>query len=497
MAATMVAAGTTAGAGVGIAGKALRVAARSAVPSFRVMDVMRAAAAAEAAAAATGGPRVLHLEVGQPASPAPAPARAAAAAALRDGGGPMGYTPAAGDAALRTAIAASYTAATGVADVSAEDVVVTAGSSAAFVLAFLTAFDAGDRVATAVPGYPPYRHTLSALGVEVVPMPVDAATGYQPTVDHIAAAAERAGPLAGVIVASPSNPTGTVLPPGVLADIAAYCAERRIRLISDEIYHGITFGGDGDRTASGEARGGSDGDATCVLGVDPSRSAIAVSSYSKYHCMTGWRLGWLLARDPALRAAVERLQQSLYICAPAVAQVAATALYDPSAVAAATAAAASATATATAAAGGGAAAAVPAPVGGRRPPHAHGALLRPDVRAGLDAHVARYGTNARSLTAALDAAGCTPLVPPGGAFYVYAGVGRLLEASGEPDSGALCGRLLADTGVAVTPGDDFDADRGGGYVRMSVCGSREDVDDAAARIAKWAAHVGGVRRRAP
>ncbi|KAK1859686.1 hypothetical protein I4F81_002280 [Pyropia yezoensis] len=341
------------------------------------------------------------------------------------------------------------------ADVSAEDVVVTAGSSAAFVLAFLTAFDAGDRVATAVPGYPPYRHTLSALGVKVVPMPVDAATGYQPTVDHIAAAAERAGPLAGVIVASPSNPTGTVLPREVLADIAAYCAERRIRLISDEIYHGITFGDKEGRFANGGARGGNDGDATCVLGVDPSRSAIAVSSYSKYHCMTGWRLGWLLARDPTLRAAVERLQQSL--SAPVT---------------------------------------LHAPVG-RRPPHAHGALLRPDVRAGLDAHVARYSANARSLTAALDAAGCTPLVPPGGAFYVYAGVGRLLEASGEPDSGALCGRLLADTGVAVTPGDDFDADRGGGYVRLSVCGSREDVDDAAARIAKWAAQVDGVRRRSP
>ncbi|GAB0491556.1 hypothetical protein MMPV_002810 [Pyropia vietnamensis] len=487
----MVGAGTTAGGAVAVAVKALRVAARSAVPSFRVMDVMRAAAAAEAAAAASGGPRVLHLEVGQPASPAPAPARAAVAAALRDdGGGPMGYTSAAGDAALRTAIAASYTAATGVADVSAEDVVVTAGSSAAFVLAFLSAFDAGDRVATAVPGYPPYRHTLSALGVEVVPMPVDAATGYQPTVDHIAAAAERAGPLAGVIVASPSNPTGTVLPQEVLANIAAYCAERRIRLISDEIYHGITFGGDG-----GLAAGRSGGDATCVLGVDPSRSAIAVSSYSKYHCLTGWRLGWLLARDPALRAAAERLQQSLYICAPAVSQVAASALYDPSAVAAATNAAASSI-SAAAAEGGSVAPTVPVPVGGR-PPHAHGACLRHDVRAGLDAHVARYGANARTLTAALDAAGCTALVPPSGAFYVYAGVRRLLEASGEPDSGALCGRLLADTGVAMTPGDDFDADRGGGYVRLSVCGSREDVDDAAARIVKWAAHLGGVRRRSP
>lgn len=493
----MVAAGTTAGGAVGVVGKALRVAARSAVPSFRVMDVMRAAVAAEAAAAATGGPRVLHLEVGQPASPAPAPARAAAVAALGDGGGPMGYTSAAGEVALRSAIAASYAAATGVADVTAEDVVITAGSSAAFVLAFLSAFDAGDRVATAVPGYPPYRHTLSALGVEVVPMPVDAATGYQPTVDHIVAAASRAGPLAGVIVASPSNPTGTVLPRAVLADIAAYCADRRIRLISDEIYHGITFGDERGRAASGGAaaggNGGGGGDATCVLGVDPSRSALAVSSFSKYHCMTGWRLGWLVARDPALRAAIERLQQSLYICAPAVAQVAAGALYDPSAVAAATAAATAATAAAASARRG--PATIPAPAAGR-PPHAHGALLRHDVRAGLDAHVARYGANARSLTAVLDAAGCTSLVPPSGAFYIYAGVGRLLAASGEHDSGALCGRLLADTGVAVTPGDDFDAERGGGYVRLSVCGSREDVDDAASRISKWATHVGSVRRRA-
>ncbi|OSX79864.1 hypothetical protein BU14_0070s0039 [Porphyra umbilicalis] len=440
------------------------------------MDVMRAAAAAEATAAATGGPRVLHLEVGQPSSPAPAAARDAAAAALRSGTC-LGYTTAAGDARLRAAIAASYVAATGVAAVSADDVVLTAGSSAAFVLAFLAAFDAGDRVATAVPGYPPYRHTLAALGVEVVPMPVDAATDYQPTVAHVEAAA-AGGRLDGVIVASPSNPTGTVLPRAALADIADYCTRARVRLISDEIYHGTTFGGGGE----GAGGGAPAADATCVVSVDPGGDAIAVSSYSKYHCMTGWRLGWLLVRDARLRAAVERLQQSLYICAPALAQVGAAALYDPPAVAAVVAAA------------GRAGGAAPPPPRAR---HAHGALLRSDVRAGLDAHVGRYRANAGVMTAALHAAGAEALVPPAGAFYIYAGVGGLLRRSGDADAAALCGRLLRDTGVAVTPGDDFDAVRGGGYVRLSVCGSEADVAEAAARLTGWAAGLGGGRRRPP
>jgi len=197
--------------------------------------------------------------------------------------------------------------------------------------------------------------------------------------------------------------------------------------------------------------------------------------------MTGWRLGWLLVRDAQLRAAVERLQQSLYICAPAIAQVAAAALYDPPAVAAVVAAAARG-------------APPPSPPPSR---HAHGALLRDDVRAGLDAHVRRYRANAAVMGDALAAAGAEALVPPAGAFYLYAGVGGLLRRSGEADAAALCARLLRDTGVAVTPGDDFDARRGGGYVRLSVCGGGADVAEAAARLTGWAAALGGGPRRRP
>lgn len=272
----------------------------AAVPPFHAMAMARLAAEREAA-----GREVFHLEVGQPSTPAPAAARDAVARHLA-AGDPLGYTNAPGLMSLRRRIAAHYEARYGV-TVDAEQVLVVAGASAGFTLAFAAAFDAGQRVGVLEPGYPCYRNTLLALGVEPVPVAAGAAQGWRPTLEAL----EAAGPLAGLVIASPSNPTGTVLDGAALGAIVGWCAARGVQLVADEIYHGITY----------------HGPATTVLAVDPGRHAVVINSFSKYFSMTGWRLGWMVA--PAhLRDAVERLQQNLYICAPHVSQVAGLAAFD-------------------------------------------------------------------------------------------------------------------------------------------------------------------------
>jgi aspartate/methionine/tyrosine aminotransferase len=274
-------------------------AARAAsVPAFHAMAMARAASEREAA-----GHQVLHLEVGQPSTPAPLLARRAAISAL-ERGEPLGYTNASGLMSLRRRIARHYGDWYSV-DVAPDDLVVVAGASAGFTLAFAAAFDAGDRVGVLEPGYPCYRNTLLALGIEPVSIPVDHSTRWAPT----AHALESAGPLDGLIVASPSNPTGTVLQPEALALVAGWCHGNDVQLISDEIYHGIVF----------------DGRAETALTY--SRDAIVINSFSKYFSMTGWRLGWMVV-PPHLTSTVERLQQNLYICAPHVSQVAGTAAFD-------------------------------------------------------------------------------------------------------------------------------------------------------------------------
>lgn len=270
----------------GIATAPRPAATRSGISPFIVMDVMRAAN--ERAAA---GGDVLHLEVGQPSTPAPAAVRAAAAEAA--GGERLGYTDAFGLPELRKAIVRHYWSAYGVA-VEAERIAVTTGSSGAFVLAFLAAFDAGDRVAVAVPGYPCYRNILNALGVEVVPVRTGASDGYQPTPDALAAIDGR---LDGLIIASPANPTGTMLSAGAIAELAATIEARGGVLVSDEIYHGISY----------------TGPATTALTI--SDRAIVINSFSKYYAMTGWRLGWMVLPEPLLRP-VERLAQNLFISPP-------------------------------------------------------------------------------------------------------------------------------------------------------------------------------------
>jgi aspartate/methionine/tyrosine aminotransferase len=248
------------------------------------------------------GERVLHLEVGQPATPAPAAVREAARRALeRD---PIGYTTSAGLWSLRERIARHYDERYRV-SIAPDEVVITAGASAGFVLTFLACFDPGDRVGVVSPGYPCYRNTLLALGVEPVPVEVGPDTRWAPTPELVA----RAGPLDGLVVASPSNPTGTMLDRDAFAALVAHCTSTGTRLVSDEIYHGLTFGRP----------------ATCARELDP--GAIVLNSFSKYFSMTGWRLGWLVS--PAeLVPALERFQQNLYICAPTLSQAAASAAFD-------------------------------------------------------------------------------------------------------------------------------------------------------------------------
>ncbi|WP_395676535.1 pyridoxal phosphate-dependent aminotransferase [Inquilinus sp.] len=378
----------------------MKISRRGQVPPFIVMDVMTAAAAREK----THGD-VLHLEVGQPSTPAPAGVLAAAQAALRDD--KIGYTVALGIPPLRQAIADHYGRAYGSA-VTPGQVVVTTGSSGAFLLAFLAAFDAGDRVALAAPGYPAYRNILTALGIEVVEIPAGPDTRYQPTPELLE---RHGGRLDGLIIASPANPTGTMLSPEALAELTAYCESRSIRLVSDEIYHGITYGM---------------GTATAL---QTSRSAIIVNSFSKYYSMTGWRLGWLVLPEDLLRP-VECLAQNFTISPPTLSQYAAVAAFD--------------------------------------------------CGEELDRNVVRYARNRSLLLEMLPRAGFDRLAPADGAFYLYAEIGHLTN-----DSLEFCRRMLAETGVAATPGVDFDPVRGHATMRFSFAGATEEMEEAATRLQRW------------
>jgi aspartate/methionine/tyrosine aminotransferase len=375
---------------------------RSAVEPFMAMEVLRAAGEREAA-----GERVIHMEVGQPGAPAPRPVLEAARAALEDGR--FRYTEAFGVRPLRERIAGYYRERHGI-DVPLGRIAVTTGSSAGFNLAFLAAFDPGDRVALASPGYPAYRNLLGALGLEVVNIETSAETGYGLTPEMVVAAhTER--PLAGVLVASPANPTGTVMQPDALRALIETAEELGIRFISDEIYHGLVYSG------------------TAETALKTSPHAIVVNSFSKYYCMTGWRIGWMVLPEDLVRP-TERIAQNLYISAPDISQRAAMAAFD--------------------------------------------------ATEELEAVKAGYAANRRLLLDRLPAIGFDDFYPVDGAFYVYASVRRFSN-----DSADFTRRMLVEAGVAATPGADFDAVRGHGWMRFSFAGMEPDMAEAMDRLARW------------
>ena len=380
--------------------KSVKQSKRGAISPFVVMDVMRATNQRQAQ-----GQSVLHLEVGQPVDPAPSLVLAAAQAALDHD--TIGYTEALGLPALRQAIAGYYQRTQNV-QVDPHCVAITTGSSGAFLLAFAAAFDPGDKVVLAAPGYPAYRNILQAMNIQVVEVPVGPESHWQIQAETLEALTEK---VDGVIIANPANPTGSMVSAGQLQAVADWCEAHQVRLISDEIYHGIHFGAP----------------AATAFGMSP--HGVIINSFSKYFGMTGWRIGWMLV-PPDLARAVECLQQNMFISAPTLSQLAALAAFD----------------------------------------------CLPE----LDRRVARYGENRRILLTGLTSLGFDRLAPSDGAFYIYADIARLTGNS--PD---FCARLLADTGIAATPGIDFDPVRGHQTLRLSFAGATADMTEAVSRLRAW------------
>jgi len=380
----------------------LKPSKRSDVPPFIVMDVMAAAAQREAL-----GARVIHMEVGQPAAPAPSTAIKAAQDALAHGR--IGYTETLGIPTLRARIAQHYKDTYDLV-LDPARVVVTTGSSGGFVLAFLALFEPGDRVALANPGYPPYRHILSALGCEPVLIQTTAETRWVLSAKSLIAE-HRRKPLQGVVVASPANPTGTMMDADALSRLIAVAEVEGIRVISDEIYHGLDYAFAAETAANVSER------------------ALVINSFSKYFCMTGWRVGWMVVPDSLVRS-VERLQGNLAISVPALSQFAAQAAFDG--------------------------------------------------REEMETVKHSYEENRRILTEGLPKAGIDQFLPVDGAFYLYANIARFAD-----DSLDFAKRMLNEAGVAATPGIDFDPIDGKHFLRFCYAGSAADMREAVERIGNW------------
>ncbi len=373
----------------------MRNSTRSNVDPFIVMDIMEAARQAEEA-----GRHIIHMEVGQPATGAPAGARNAMARALEHDS--LGYTVALGLPQLRARIAQLYGEWYNV-DLNPERVVVTSGSSAAFLLSFTALFDSGDRVGIGAPGYPSYRQILRALGME----PVDFLCATENRLQPVAADLQGLD-LKGLMVASPANPSGTMLDRDALGALMGGAAEAGASFISDEIYHGIEY------------------EAKAVTALEISDEAYVINSFSKYFSMTGWRVGWMVVPEDHVRV-VERLAQNMFICAPHASQVA--------------------------------------------------ALAAMECNEELEANLAVYRRNRALMLAGLPEAGFDKIAPPDGAFYVYADVSDYTS-----DSRAFAAEILAQAGVAVTPGLDFDPIRGATTLRFSYARATDDIIEGLARL---------------
>jgi len=373
---------------------------RGDITPFFAMEVMKEANKREAE-----GKPVFHMEVGQPATSAPSLVKEAAARALKDH--PIGYTEALGIPPLREAIAQHYSDIYGV-DVSSSRVVITTGSSGGFLLSFLSLFGKGDRVVLAEPGYPAYRNILKSLDVEAVGLPCGPETNFQPSP---ALMDTLDGPLNGLLVASPANPTGTMLKPEELEALVGYCRDRKMHFISDEIYHGLTYG------------------TQMVSALSYSDDVVVINSFSKYFSMTGWRLGWMIVSEE-LAVRMEKLAQSLFISAPALSQYAAVEAFK--------------------------------------------------CRDELESYKKNYERNRAILLQELPKIGLDKLAAADGAFYIYADVRHLTD-----DSMTFCKNMLAECGVAATPGLDFDPVRGHHYIRLSFAGATSVIEGAVDALRRW------------
>ncbi len=371
----------------------MRHSSRGEVDPFIVMDVMEAARAAE-----ESGQHIIHMEVGQPGTGAPQAALERLQADMA--GGPLGYTVGLGLPELRARIAQHYGEWYNV-DLDPGRVVVTAGASGAFVLAFSALFDAGDRVGLGLPCYPSYRQILKAMSLEPRGIRTSIDTGFQPT------AADVRG-VQGLIVASPANPTGSMLSKLDLARLSEACEIGGAALISDEIYHGLSYG------------------KRAVSALEVTDEVYVVNSFSKYFSMTGWRVGWMVVPPDHVRL-VERLAQNMFIC----------------------------------------------------PPHASQRLALHAMECGeeLEANVAVYARNRELMMAGLAEAGLATMAPPDGAFYVYADVSDYTD-----DALAFSQQILAEAGVAVTPGLDFDPEAGHHWLRFSYARSTADIEEGLTRL---------------
>ena len=371
---------------------------RGAVDPFIVMDVMEAARQAEAA-----GRHIIHMEVGQPATPAPLGARNA----LRDSlnATAMGYTVALGLPELRGKISELYGEWYDV-DLDPNRVIVTSGSSAGFLLSFTSLFDTGDRVGIGAPGYPSYRQILKALDLTAVDIPTSSANKFQP---HPSDFEDLS--LNGLLIASPSNPTGTMLTRRELGALIEATERSEAAFISDEIYHGIEY------------------ETKAVSALEITNNCYVINSFSKYFSMTGWRVGWMVVPENHIRQ-VERLAQNMFICAPHASQVV--------------------------------------------------ALAAMECREELTAYQAVYQKNRRLMIEGLPKAGFDRIAPPDGAFYIYADISHLTS-----DSLSFAREILQEAGVAVTPGLDFDTQRGAGSLRFSYAGSSEDIQEGLHRLKQF------------
>ena len=377
----------------------MRPSNRSQVDPFVVMDVLE-----RANAMAQAGRTVFHLEAGQPSTRAPRRALEAVAESLQRE--VLGYTEALGRPALRARLSRFYRDTYGV-DVAPERFVITTGSSAGFVLAFLSLFEHGQSLGLAVPGYPAYRNIAHATGLRPHFLECRESEAFRLT----AAAVAKAPAIDGLLIASPANPSGTVIGAADLKEIVDVCGQRGVRLISDEIYHGITYG------------------AAAQTALAYSNDVIVINSFSKYFSMTGWRVGWMVVPQDLVRP-IERLTQNFYISPPTVSQIA--------------------------------------------------ALAALDAGEELDGHVRTYAANRERLLRSVKEAGFGTTAPADGAFYLYADVRPF-----GIDATTFTKRLLDETGIAATPGVDFDPEHGNEWVRFSYAGSTSEVERAAGLLVPW------------